>query len=67
MHLEMTKKSGAEATALQTLRAGQVILRPAERLECGGFTIAFGQLSYLARDKTPRFFRENMPFQCTSY
>ena len=41
LQMAMTKESGAEATALQTLRAGQVILRPVERPECGRFTIAF--------------------------
>jgi hypothetical protein len=36
-------ESGAEATALQTLRDGQTYPNRAERLECGAFTAAFAR------------------------
>jgi hypothetical protein len=39
----MRAKSGAEATALQTLRAVRMRLASAQRLECGAFTAAFGR------------------------
>jgi len=34
-------KSGAKATAVQTLRDRQAVPRRAKRLECGAFTAAF--------------------------
>jgi len=36
-------ESGAEATALQTLREGRVLANYAKRLECVRFTAAFGR------------------------
>jgi hypothetical protein len=46
--------SGAEATALQTLRDGRTYPNRAERLECGAFTAAFARTTVFINSQRGR-------------
>ena len=47
-------KSGAKATAVQTLPRPSCALNYAKRLDCGGFSAAFGRIGWL--DEIPGTF-----------